>query len=208
MVKFSQELTIGRESDTLPKTKILSSAFELFSKGHYNSVSLSEIADKAGIKKPSIYAHFASKEDLFLEVFDTEVKRLRNNVNKILNDNKHENMEVMLQQLLIKSIEYAIENAPVDGFWAYLLFVTPHDLPQQISIRIEQFKSSMEKLFYDLILKGIDKGEIADKKPRSIVYFYSCLLQGNLLMELNSNSFDMDKVKESWFFFWEAVKSK
>ena len=37
----------------MSKQKILDAAFESFSKGHYNSVSISEISQKAGIKKPA-----------------------------------------------------------------------------------------------------------------------------------------------------------
>jgi AcrR family transcriptional regulator len=192
----------------LSKTKILDVAFDLFSKGHYNSVALSEIAEKSGIKKSSIYAHFASKEDLFIEVFDSELNRVHENLHKILNDNKDNSIEIILKQLLIKSVEYMRENAPIGGFWAYLLFVTPHDLPHQIIIRIKNLKNFIEKLFLKLIIKGIDNGEIVNENPNSLVYLYSCILQGNLLMELNSKLFHMNRVNESWSYFWEGIRKK
>lgn len=45
------------------KQKIMNSAFRLFAeKG--NEFSLTEVANEVGIKKASIYAHFASKEVL------------------------------------------------------------------------------------------------------------------------------------------------
>jgi AcrR family transcriptional regulator len=192
----------------LSKTKILDVAFDLFSKGHYNSVALSEIAEKSGIKKSSIYAHFASKEDLFIEVFDSELNRVHENLHKILNDNRDNSIEIILQQLLIKSVEYMRENAPIGGFWAYLLFVTSHDLPHQIIIRIKNLKNFIEKLFLKLIIKGIDNGEIVNENPDSLVYLYFCILQGNLLMELNSKLFHMNKVNESWSYLWEGVRKK
>jgi AcrR family transcriptional regulator len=191
----------------LPKEKILQAAFELFSKGHYNSVALSQIAEKAGIKKASIYAHFASKENLFLEVFDNEIKRVCHNVQKIMNDNKDSETEIILQQFLIRSIEYIRENAPVGGFWSYLLFVTQHDLHDQIIIRINEFRGYMGNILVELIRKGIDKGEISNQNLDDLVYSYVCLLQGNLIMELNSKVFHMDKVNNSWNYFWRGVKS-
>ena len=57
----------------MTRQKLMDSAFEIFSRGTYSSVSLVDIAEKAGIKKPSIYAHFVSKEDLFLKVLDREI---------------------------------------------------------------------------------------------------------------------------------------
>lgn len=54
------------------KQKIMNSAFRLFAeKG--NEFSLTEVANEVGIKKASIYAHFASKEVLLYEVIDQEI---------------------------------------------------------------------------------------------------------------------------------------
>lgn len=192
----------------MPKQKILECAFELFSKGHYNSVTLAEIAEKAGIKKPSIYSHFASKEALFLEVLDGEVERVYIYLNKIIEETRELKLEIILKQLLLESITYVRENAPVGGFWAYLLFVTSHDLPEQVVLRIEDLKSYMEELFFQLFKRGIDQGEIIKRDADSLVYSFICLLQGNLLMELNSKKFHVSKVNNSWDYFWEGVRNK
>lgn len=48
--------------------KLLDKAEELFWKFGYNSVSVDQIAKEAGISKMTIYKHFHSKEDLFIEV--------------------------------------------------------------------------------------------------------------------------------------------
>ncbi|MFP4020561.1 MAG: TetR/AcrR family transcriptional regulator [Halanaerobium sp.] len=50
------------------KTKILNSAFQLFSKNNYHTVSMTEIANGAEISKGTLYWHFDSKEDLFREI--------------------------------------------------------------------------------------------------------------------------------------------
>ena len=46
------------------KEEIIYSALELASEYGLKSVSLSQIADKVGIRKPSLYNHFKSKEEL------------------------------------------------------------------------------------------------------------------------------------------------
>ncbi len=45
-------------------------ALDLFGQKGYEDTSLADIAKVVGIKKPSIYNHFQSKEDLFIEVLE------------------------------------------------------------------------------------------------------------------------------------------
>ena len=52
------------------KEKIFDVALDLFSKKGYDSVSLREIAEEVGIKKSSIYSHYASKEAILMDIFE------------------------------------------------------------------------------------------------------------------------------------------
>ena len=54
------------------KQEILNTALELFSVQGYEATSISQIADAVGIRKASIYSHFASKQDI-LESLMTQV---------------------------------------------------------------------------------------------------------------------------------------
>ncbi|HUX43722.1 MAG TPA: helix-turn-helix domain-containing protein, partial [Terracidiphilus sp.] len=47
--------------------RILAAATELFSGSAYSAVSVDEIARQAGLTKMTVYQHFKSKEQLFLE---------------------------------------------------------------------------------------------------------------------------------------------
>ena len=52
------------------KEKIFDVSLDLFSKKGYDSVSLREIAEEVGIKKSSIYSHYASKEAILMDIFN------------------------------------------------------------------------------------------------------------------------------------------
>ena len=52
-----------KQEDT--KKRILDKALELFSAKGYDSVSVGEIAKAVGIKAPSLYNHFPSKQAIF-----------------------------------------------------------------------------------------------------------------------------------------------
>ena len=52
-----------RQEDT--RRRILDQALELFAARGYDAVSVGEIAEAAGIKAPSLYNHFPSKQAIF-----------------------------------------------------------------------------------------------------------------------------------------------
>jgi len=51
------------------RQRLLAAARELIEEGGYASASVAAIADRAGVASGTVYRHFASKADLFLEVF-------------------------------------------------------------------------------------------------------------------------------------------
>ena len=52
------------------KDKILDKALELFSENGYDAVSVGDIARAVGIKAPSLYSHYPSKQAIFDAVFE------------------------------------------------------------------------------------------------------------------------------------------
>ena len=62
-----------KQEDT--KAKILREALRLFSKKGYDAVSVGEIASAVGIRAPSLYNHYKSKQAIFDAIFDDTEKR-------------------------------------------------------------------------------------------------------------------------------------
>ena len=60
------------------KQKILNAAMTLFAEKGYSDVYVGEIAEAVGIKAPSLYKHFKSKQDIFNAILD----EMRSNYNK------------------------------------------------------------------------------------------------------------------------------
>ena len=58
-----------KQEDT--KQKILDKALELFSAQGYDAVSVGEIAKAVGIKAPSLYNHFSSKQAIFDAIMES-----------------------------------------------------------------------------------------------------------------------------------------
>ena len=61
-------------SNLTTKEKILDSALTLFSEKGYDGVGVDLIAEKVGLKGPSIYKHFKGKEEPDWEALEEEYK--------------------------------------------------------------------------------------------------------------------------------------
>jgi AcrR family transcriptional regulator len=51
------------------RERLLQAAHELIEEGGYAAASVAQVAERAGVAAGTLYRHFASKEDLFVEVF-------------------------------------------------------------------------------------------------------------------------------------------
>ena len=70
-----------KQEDT--KQKILNKALELFSSQGYDSVSVSEIAKAVGIKAPSLYNHFPSKQAIFDAIVESTAAQYEADTDRI-----------------------------------------------------------------------------------------------------------------------------
>ena len=57
------------------RERLLAAARELIEDGGYGSASVAAIAERAGVAAGTLYRHFASKEDLFVDVFRLGLRR-------------------------------------------------------------------------------------------------------------------------------------
>lgn len=74
----------------LTKERILQEAITLFSLKGYDAVSVGEIAEAVGIKAPSLYKHYKSKQDIFQAILDEMQKRYEEQAAALQMDGKDE----------------------------------------------------------------------------------------------------------------------
>ncbi len=86
------------------KNKILRVASKLFSRYGFYKTSMDEIAKIARKAKGSLYYHFKSKEELFTEVVEIEIKNLKTELSTIINNDKL-SADVKIREYLIRRME-------------------------------------------------------------------------------------------------------
>ena len=75
------------------RQEILIIAAGLFTKRGFDGVSVREIADAAGIMGGSLYHHFASKKEIYLEVHSAALRRAAEVVNEQRQQDYHQDAD-------------------------------------------------------------------------------------------------------------------
>jgi AcrR family transcriptional regulator len=66
------------------RAQLLDVARQVFGTSGFHSVSMEEVAERAGVTKPILYDHFSSKKDLYLALLDADLADLHDRVKEAL----------------------------------------------------------------------------------------------------------------------------
>jgi AcrR family transcriptional regulator len=161
------------------KNLILTSALHHFSKYGFEGASLGMIAEDANIKKPSIYAHFKSKEDLFMNVFslaEREVKKrtFQYFIERYNRLNMRETLEAF-PLFLIRNYQ----DEPSFGFLLRHSFFPPESLMKEVMDRT----NPLLDLFQELLRKRFERipQEEIIASPQDASIAYLTLVDGILI---------------------------
>ena len=135
------------------KQKILAEALSLFSEKGYSAVYVGEIAEAVGIKAPSLYKHYKSKQDIFnscVEVFSQRMEKIRNDMKLPETNGADFSYHTVATEKL------------VDVATALFLFYLQDDVAAKFRkmLMIERYHNpEINKLFEDLFIKGVIEHE-------------------------------------------------
>jgi len=156
------------------KEKILDNALELFSEKGYTAVSMRDIADKVGIKAPSLYKHYANKQAIFDAILNKINERYKSQANALS----------MSAESVEKDAEYYAdisENKLIENTLKMFKFLLHDEYESKCRklMTIEQFKNNeikekyMSRFFDDMInyheimfKKLIEMGVVKNLNPK------------------------------------------
>ncbi|WP_061809922.1 TetR/AcrR family transcriptional regulator [Rossellomorea vietnamensis] len=190
------------------KQLIKSVALDLFGQKGYEDTSLAEIAKEVGIKKPSIYNHFRSKEDLFIEVLEelivSEVTAYRKTEGTMNHQEPLKNVRVLFDlfcQRLMTTKEALL--------WKRVTFFPPEqfkDLIQEQFIHLEKVTTSILVSVYK---EGVNQGMFQDVTEDEFVASFLCLVDGVFLEHhYYTNEIFQQRIESAWKVYALGISSR
>ncbi len=151
------------------KQEILEAALDLFSTQGFEATSVSQIADAVGIRKASLYSHFASKQEI-LESLMTQVLEQYNKHSIFIHtdwDNaafaeaKQNLSAEEVEQLVFTQIRYILHD-PLASKARKMLTIEQFRNAQMAELQTKQNYTNVMKYFTNLMRFFIQRGKLKD----------------------------------------------
>jgi AcrR family transcriptional regulator len=177
-----------------------------FAESGYDGTSMAQIADEVGIKKQSIYTHFKSKDELFLEVCKDVFADELSFVMNYIDINKTRPIEKFLFDFLLQyKVRY--ENNNSTKFWLRISFFPPTHLYEQAMKYVYEYLDKLEELLVPVIKKSISEGEISSSVGGELATAaFLGVLDGVFVEMLYGGSERLQKrLDASWYLYWRGL---
>jgi AcrR family transcriptional regulator len=160
------------------RTRILEAAVKQFSVQGYNTTSVDNICEQAGVSKGAFYHHFKTKQDVFLALLDGWLQTFDQAIEASKDRPVPETFQLMTEYFPY-IFESASENLPM--FLEFMLQASRDEKIWQASIAPYR---RYHKYFVSLIKKGIAEGSFADVDPNLAARLIVSAAMGLLLQSL------------------------
>ncbi|RKL66171.1 hypothetical protein CR203_16575 [Salipaludibacillus neizhouensis] len=188
--------------------EILHAALKTFADKGYEGTSLSTVASEVGIKKPSIYNHFKSKEDLFLAVVQFVYKEYLKEIKNLIDNNSNKTPDILLK-LVVDNITTYLSSEKSGIFYIHFLLFPPKNLKEKINEQFSQFEKDSDDLFIPVFQNAIRLNLIKQVPIQDLLDSFYCLLDG-ITFQLFSytRSTGLRKKEAAWQIFWNSISKK
>ena len=159
------------------ENEVLAKAIQLFWHKGYNGTSMQDLVDNLGISRSSLYDTYTDKHTLFIKALESYQQAGALKIQQIINltDSAKETVRKLLELVATdlsgdkQQKGCFMVNAEVE--------VAPHD--QEVNRVVCNNEQQMEHVFFEVISKGQETGEIKNKQDaRALARFIFTTLKG------------------------------
>lgn len=187
------------------KQEIIEAAFELFCEKGYH-LSLSEIANAVGIKTPSLYSHYKSKDEILELMIHEEIYRYYGFLEEKIIEIKPMNIKEAMKNLFVFFMDYFSEYKRL-RFWRTIPLITNESLRNKSSLLIKEKDKKYKQQLQAFFMKGVNDGEIKPAVTEITLHLYLCMIQGVLdAMLLYPHDYQDNIFAEEIFeAYWDGI---
>lgn len=167
-----------KQEDT--RQRILDEALELFSAKGYDSVSVGEIAKAVGIKAPSLYNHFPSKQAIFDAIVESTAAQYAADTDKIdihVQDVQKdvpafaEITEDALFEKVRQIFEYSLHDETISRF-RRMMTIEQFRSPELAALYSDRYVERILRYHAGIFRALIASGEICAENPDTLAMLY------------------------------------
>lgn len=189
----------------LTEDRIREKALTLFVQKGYIGTSLADIGKEVGIKKQSIYTHFKSKDDLFLQVMNRVLDEEVLSLNNYFHEKKHTRLfEKLYGFITLFRKRFMLESEENVKFLLRMMFIPPNHLQDTVIKKVLSYYNQLEAHVETVFIENESDLSV---EPMEAKLAFLNLFDG-LLVELvyvNVDSFEK-RLNASWDVFCNGIR--
>ncbi|MEL7566792.1 MAG: TetR/AcrR family transcriptional regulator [Dehalobacterium sp.] len=170
--------TVNQDLST--KEKIIEEALKLFSTKGYVGTSMDDLGLNVGIKKASIYSHYKSKDEIYLEVVKRTMELNLQFFREAAAEYDPENCRKFFENYFTKYAERCY--SPVQECNIKMLkrcaLYPPPTLKEKIASLFELYYYEIESLLAPILIDAMNRGKIRKISLSYILDIFSFILDG------------------------------
>jgi len=189
--------------------KIKQEALVLFATKGYEGTSLNDIAVQVGIRKPSLYAHMESKEQLFMLIVADLYQEYTEEFTKAYQESKNFSVEQKLFHIFKVLFQYLAEQKEKAMLWNRIFFFPPETLKEPLAEKMHDLDQHFAGKLAEIIDQGVEEGIFRAEQTETVIRAYYCMTDGYIMHRMYYGFQDKDyELEKIWNFFWNGLKAK
>lgn len=165
-------MTKGRSDGEETKKRIMTKAKQLFVQKGYGAVTMNEVCDSAEVSKGSLYHHFPSKDELFLQILEEESNQWNADWERLrAAAGTTEEQLYALAEHYAKDFQNPLLKAQDE-------YARSHIITDELFERLLRIIETNSQACRDVLREGMDRGEFAEFDLDRLVVLVSSLLEG------------------------------
>lgn len=186
----------------MTREKIKAVSMIHFARFGYEGASIHQIAKEVGIKTPSLYNHFQSKEELFLSIFEEVNWKIIGQTKDIIERIEYDSTYDKLYNVLNGMLEFYVQNETMTLFLKRNMLFPPDSLKEKLSMKFLEAEALLSGVVTSIFTDGIKAGIIRPTNIETLLATYYCILDG---MFMQINYYGADEAKARFKHVWETI---
>lgn len=189
------------------KQEILYAAYTLFcQKGEH--LSMADLAEAVGIKTPSLYSHYAGKEEILTRMIEEEIRQYEESLQQLV-----ERLGDLSSYEALKSFFFSIlayyqtENRL--RFWRMLPLLQSVALKETFAGAIGETDRRNFAQILQLLIRGKETGEVRIRDAESSLHLYFSMIQGILeaMLLYPERAEDLAFAERIFEAYWAGIRA-
>ncbi len=192
---------------TSTRDRLCEIAARLFAVRGYSGTSMSDIARRVGVRKPSLYNYTSSKEELFMELLEGSVEAwARASSPALLGEGSHQER---LRRHLQDTVDFAVESPHALAMCRLAVSQVTGELGERARGLLLEHRLEYQERLEAFFAAASDAGEVLPISAEITALAWITFLDGFLTHEVFSlgdrSDYYRERLDEIWQVFWRGL---